>query len=427
MKDRINFLIGAGAPLDLELPKRCLKPTTANITQEVIKPYKYPLGGKIDVVKQIYNRLAKNLPADNSNWTQKPKPVDVNFEHLFHVLETFYAYGPAWAGQCSNPLIFPILAPLLAPTLIYDYQKIHWVLDEFITRVMNVIEQYNDVVLKGTRPANQWYHDFYKAFDRKADFFVLNYDYTIEKILGNYVDGFVDDGVQSVFKVFDPQELLGYQGDLSTVNHLHGAINYYESTYHDPNQDVYTALPHDMCKYPDYATVKALRAGRGGSGGVYQTKEQYYPAPIITGLRKLDKLNSFPFDFYHAHMVNRVTDSRKLVIIGYSFGDDYCNQLIERMHALHGNHRRIVLIDFWDIPVYCHRYNGGLYLSHALGRFLSRCTHVGNYDEVVRELYQNEVHATGLLYSTNGCLMVCPKGFKHAAQHLAEIQKFLNS
>lgn len=37
--NRTTFLIGAGTPLDLDLPQGTIKPSTRNITDEVCSPY----------------------------------------------------------------------------------------------------------------------------------------------------------------------------------------------------------------------------------------------------------------------------------------------------------------------------------------------------------------------------------------------------
>lgn len=75
--------------------------------------------------------------------------------------------------------------------------------------------------------ANEWYWRFYQQFAENSDFFVLNYDTTIEKSIENYEDGFEPDGIQNVFLRFNPKRLFENPNGLSTINHLHGCINYY--------------------------------------------------------------------------------------------------------------------------------------------------------------------------------------------------------
>lgn len=289
---------------------------------------------------------------------------------------------------------------------------------------MDIVNGYDSNIMK--EQANEWYKNFYQQFSENSDFFVLNYDTTIEKSIENYEDGFELDEIQDAFLRFNPKKLFENPNGLSTINHLHGCINYYFQSYKDPNTDIYNYLSNDLYKYPDYATVKGLMIGRGQSQPCTQSGETYYSSPIITGLRKTDKLNCVPFDFYHANMTNCIIKNHKLVIAGYSFGDLYCNNLLERMNFLHGDQKRIVLIDLWNIPK-GDRMHGGYWLSQNQGKFLCRMTNYGNFDGVIRQLYKNENPQTGALCSDNGCLMVLPKGFKYTATCSNEIIAFLNS
>ena len=151
--------------------------------------------------------------------------------------------------------------------------------------------------------------------------------------------------------------------------------------------------------------------GRGQNSPSNQSGETYKTAPIITVLRKLDKLNCIPFDFYHSNLVNCLTRNHKLIISGYSFGDSYCNQLIERMLYMHGNRARIVLIDNWNIPV-GDRCHAEYWLNRGLGTLLCKTAQCGTFDSVIAELYANENQNSGALLSNNRNLLVFPHGFK---------------
>lgn len=425
--NRTTFLIGAGTPLDLDLPQGVIKASTSNITDDVRKPYTNHLiqGKTINIVDDIYNQLMCTYPPDYSNpyISGTPTPY-IHFEHLFHILEMLDAYSWVWIRNSKNPNLYPVFAPFIQPNISFDADTLHSVMDQFILRIMDIVNGYDSNIMK--EQANEWYWEFYQRFAENSDFFVLNYDTTIEKAIGTYEDGFEPDGIQNVFLRFNPKKLFENPNGLSTINHLHGCINYYFQSYKDLNKDIYTFLFHDLYKYPDYATVKGLMIGRGQSQPCTQSGETYYSSPIVTGLRKTDKLNCVPFDFYHANMTNCIIRNHKLVIAGYSFGDLYCNNLLERMNFLHGNQKRIVLIDFWDIPK-GDRIHGGYWLSQNQGKFLCRMTNCVDFDGVIHQLYKNENSQTGALYSDNGCLMVLPKGFKHAATCSNEIVAFLNS
>lgn len=426
--NRTTCLIGAGTPLDLVLPQDVIKPTTTNITSRVCEPYENYLNpnNPITVVDDIYNRLVCTYPPDRSNpcISKIPTPY-IHFEHLFHVLEMLYSYGWVWSGNCKSPNLYPAFAPFIKPDICFDPNTLHSVMKQFILRIMDIIDGYDSDFLNHS--TNEWYWKFYQQFAEDSDFFILNYDTTIEKAIGAYEDGFEQDGIQNVFQRFNPKKLFKNPNGLSTINHLHGCINYYFQSYKDINEDAYTFLSHDLYKYPDYAAVRNLMIGRGQNQPCTQSGETYYSSPIVTGLRKTDKLNCVPFDFYHANMTNCIISNHKLVIAGYSFGDLYCNNLLERMNFLHGDQKRIVLIDLWNIPKEYRIIHGGDCLNQNLGDFLCRMTHCGEFDEVIRQLYKNEDTQTGALYSDNGCLMVLPRGFKHAATCCNEIEAFLKS
>lgn len=131
---------------------------------------------------------------------------------------------------------------------------------------------------------------------------------------------------------FFPQKLMENARQLSTVNHVHGCINYF---YKDNvNDDLFEINIHDLYLFPNYEEVRKRMIGRGQSNPSAQNNEQYYAGPIITGLRKTDKLNCMPYDFYHGNLYNAVMQSNAIVIVGYSFGDLYVNNLINRMHAI---------------------------------------------------------------------------------------------
>lgn len=425
--NRTTFLIGAGTPLDLDLPQGVIKASTLNITNDVRRPYTNYLtqGNTITIVDDIYNQLMYTYPPDCSNpyISETPTPY-IHFEHLFHVLEMLDAYSWVWSKNSKNPNLYPVFAPFIRPNIEFDADTLHSVMDQFILRIMDIVNGYDSNIMK--EQANEWYWEFYQRFAENSDFFVLNYDTTIEKAIDIYEDGFEPDGTQSAFQRFNPKKLFENPNGLSTINHLHGCINYYFQSYKDINKSTYTFLSHDLYKYLDYAIVKELMIGRGQSQPCTQSGETYYSSPIVTGLRKTDKLNCVPFDFYHANMTNCIIRNHKLVIAGYSFGDLYCNNLLERINFLHGDKKRIVLIDFWNIPK-GDRIHGGHWLSQNLGQFLCRMTHCSDFDGVINQLYKNENPHTGALYSDNGCLMVLPKGFKHAATCSNQIESFLKS
>lgn len=189
--NRTTFLIGAGTPLDLNLPQGVIKASISNIIDDVRRPYTDYLtqGNPITIVDDIYNQLMCTYPPDCSNpyISGTPTPY-IHFEHLFHVLEMLDAYGWVWNKKCNNPDRYPVFAPFTKPNMSFGLNTLRSVMDQFILRIMDIVNGYDSNIMK--EQTNEWYWRFYQRFAENSDFFVLNYDTTIEKAIGTYEDGF---------------------------------------------------------------------------------------------------------------------------------------------------------------------------------------------------------------------------------------------
>lgn len=436
---RITTIVGAGAVLDLDLPAGIMHPSTKNITDSVRElREKNVLSGKdIIEIEEIYQILKDEYPCYP------------NFEHIFHVLEMSIAYGWVWQHPTSLPkttTMYPVFAPFTSPKWLFDFDNVKQALDHVILSIMDIVDGYNAPYLDGICP-NQWYRDFWRGYPGEWDIFNLNYDTTIEHTLDHCEDGFDDIPGQPEFQHFVPQKLWENPNGYSTMSHLHGCIEFFDSRY---SPEIYEKEYvkygfHDLYKYPSYKKVRGMFIGTGKSKPSNQAGEQYVNAPIITGLMKPDKLSILPFAYYHSHLYNCVMRNNSLLIVGYSFGDLYINQILERMELVYGNAKRVVLIDYWQLLVDNETIDSipdnkersacvrnmmvkeiiGNKISNDLAVFLCRMTgksaarfaveSFANYDNV------------GPMVSENGCLMLFIGGFKAASAYRREIYEFLNS
>ena len=55
----------------------------------------------------------------------------------------------------------------------------------------------------------------------------------------------------------------------------------------------------------------------------------------------------FRLYIYHANLVNKLVENSGLFIVGYSFGDLYVNQLLQRRLLMNGANHRMVIIDYF--------------------------------------------------------------------------------
>lgn len=439
MKKRITSIVGAGAILDFEMKEGATFPSTKNITDAVvgIDVRSFRDGSPVTVIKDAYDQL------------RKAYPEDVNFEMLFHVLEMYYAYGWVWRDPThtpKNPAMFPVFAPFTDPKVNLDVDMVRSAIHEFLLKVMDIVNEYNAPFL-ADKSYNCWYRDFWHDYEGAWDVFNLNYDTTIENSLCFVEDGFEDIDGQPEFLHFNPKKLWENKNGGSTMSHLHGSIVFFDSRYKESvyKEEVLKYEFHDLYKYPSYDIVRDRFTGSSKSLLSNQAGEQLINSPIITGLRKNDKLNVVPFDFYHGHLYNCIMKSNAVLIAGYSFGDFYVNNKLERMELIHGNNKRVVLIDYWNLPMsddaidkindqkekqgfikemmeqcaYSDRFN------HNMGYFLCRMTGETNTYGAIAS-FQNYDREAPML-SKNGCVMLFIGGFKAASQYKEAIYTFLNS
>jgi hypothetical protein len=425
--EEVTMIMGAGAPLDLTLPNGVTWPSTTNITEEVRKPYDMVLnpGTTTDLVERIYKQLMATFPVNhNLWWISNPQPY-IHFEILFHVMEQMRAYGFAWDGNCKNPYMYPYFAPFTKGDFGFSQEELSAVMKPFIMRIMEIVNGYNEYY-RNNIAAEGWFADFFKM-GHKWNVFNFNYDTMVEDSLDAYEDGY-EDVAGETYQKFSPLKLYRNAQDLSTVNHLHGCIRYYYKK--NANTDLLDTTIHDLYKYPDYATVKGMMMGRGQSNEVSQANEEYLAGPIITGLKKTDKLSCIPYDCYHGNLYKALYSSNALVIVGYSFGDIYVNNLIRMMNMLYGDEKRIVIIDKWNQKMINSEPSGlEKYIESSISphevtfwQMMSGCTSLG---ELMNGFLQEDV--TKVMVSQNHCLMILADGFKSAVGHKAQIEAFLRS
>lgn len=434
MSPGVTIILGAGAPLNFSLPSNLIWPSTAKITDEVRKPYRDHTqwntnrDARTDIADQFYHILKQKYPST------KGAGRNINFEQLFHCMEMYFSYCYSWKNDCLNEDICPVFGPFTAPSVIYDSSVISSAMKEFLMRVMDIVDGYDLYFKSEMDGVESWYRDFFRNLPLRPDIFNFNYDNTLEHVYGDggYEDGFVDMG--DSYKIFSPKQLNYNPADLPTINHLHGAINYYHTI---GGNDYLGMLRHeDWVKYQDYAQVRKMMIGRSQSQPRTQSGETIFNGPIITGLNKTAKLNCVPFDFYHNNLVQSIIRNNALLIVGYSFGDSYCNQLIQRMNMIHGNRARVCIIDYrpmrtnsrhefhqWVYDGYEGASGGGM--SRAMGETLCYYSDTTDFCQALDSLQPCDPNK--LMISPNGKLMLGINGFKRAVTQSADIYSFLQS
>lgn len=353
---RITALLGAGINLGLNLP---FKPSTYNLTKEIVKA-EYPIFDitnnthrNSDLVATIYQIICENYSEEALD--PKDSYNKVHFEILFHVLENLFSHSYVKEMKSKGKMLPDVYVPPFTYfedlTVNYSISEIQQVMKQFITYLMDAVDQYNSFYIENkNNGANFPFCNFWATTSYKWDAFTLNYDTTLENSLPSYEDGFVAIDPKYDFKRFIPQRLLNSADN--TVNHLHGCVNYGSEKLNKDDynhQYAYLYNSEDYYLWSNYASVRRRWIGSSRSNITAQNHEVIFPSPIITGLNKTDKIISLPFNIYKHNLSRRLMTNNALLIAGYSFGDLYLNQEIERMRMYHGDRWRVVIIDYWDI------------------------------------------------------------------------------
>ena len=242
--------------------------------------------------------------------------------------------------------------------------------------------------------------------------FSLNYDSTIEESLNSFEDGFEACGEKDDYFRFSAKKYLENLDGKASIAHLHGNI-----LYSEPKAFPFEYSNRDLVKNKDFETAYKNRLW-SQSVPHTQSKELYVQPYIISGSRKTEKMVSAPYNVYLSDLTRKVLENKRLMIIGYSFGDLYLNEILGLGIAAHGDDFRVVIID--KFPRFIDGYPSlfqQLEKRSSMFAFTSRLAKESLYIEPGRKDYPLVVKEYGApIVSKNGVLMMCVGGFKDAVE-----------
>ena len=425
MDSAVTVIVGAGAVLDFG--HKGIFPSVKDITDEVLKLSIQKVdGGERPLLRDLNDYIVEKLKQVGRPEINRINPPQLNFESLLHVVEMCIAYSGCWHREYLSWPAPPEFGTLIQPDVFlkdiqtYDYIRAAYGLQK---TVMDIVNQYDDSFEKDTS-SEQWYRDFWKSLSGRSNIFNLNYDNTIENSLGEYEDGFlpIDDGEE--YSRFSAKQYYENRRNLSTIAHPHGQILFSEARSYP-----FDYSTRDLVKNRDFQTACKNRIGVQ-SPPSNQAKEEYLQPVIVSGSRKTEKMTFAPNNVYLSDLTRKVVENNRLIIIGYSFGDLYLNEILGLGLAAHGDDFRAVIID--KFPQYINKYPSFYqHLTHRCNPeeyiFVSRLAHDGLHIEIGQKEFPLIVGEYGApVVSRNGKLMMCIGGFKDAVlNHQDEIMDFL--
>lgn len=423
---KTTVVLGTGAVLDFDFSNITF-PSTQNITNKIASLKVQGLyQEQSEIISDIYKSIKESgdqiyLQRD----LHRQFKYQVNFEELFFVIESLCSFNVTFQNEYLSSKIRPLISTMVEPIdEIQHYSSIEYnrALYVIIKAIIEIIDQYDTKFLFSAN-YELWYRKFWSEAPNRWDIFTFNYDNTIEESLQEYEDGFEPSYVGGSYEHFNPVKLMTNSDDLSTIHHLHGCTRYCEL---NPKSYEWVYSHRDM--YKVRSVNDAIKYLGIQTSPYFQANERFINSPIIIGLRKLDKLTYLPFSIYHANLVNKIMANSNLLIIGYSFGDLYANELIKRHSLIHGNRQRVILID--KFPQYIES-------PSELYRYLKDNISAGTQEFIKRQMkyhITDDFKIKGLnivnydlpIYSDDGRCMLLICGFKKAVEkHKETMNDFL--
>lgn len=424
MDNAVTIIVGAGAVLDFG--NRGIIPTVNNITEEVLKLSVQKVdGGGRQLIKELYDSMAGRLRlVGNPDMRRFPHPK-MTFEELLHVLEICLTYSPCWHDEYLHWESFPLFGTLAEPEPFLksidtiEYERAAYALEE---KVMEIVNQYDSAFMKNTE-TESWYRRFWSSL-RGGNIFTLNYDSTIEESLVSYEDGFEKHEDEEYCR-FSAVKYCKNADRKTTIAHLHGCI-----LYSEPKSFPFEHSIRDLVKNKDYESACKNRIV-AQSVPRNQANEGYVQPYVISGSRKTEKMVCAPYNVYLSDLTRKVLENKRLIIIGYSFGDLYLNEILGLGISAHGDEFKVLIID--KFPSYIEGY------ASFFRHLYDKC-HFGEYSFISR-LVKDDLHiepghnnyplvvedCSVPVLSKNGNLMMCIGGFKDAVEkHSEAIRKHLD-
>lgn len=357
MPNRLTMVLGAGFSQPFEIPSVA---ELTEIAEEAIVDKIVPSSSKSSEPVEVGSALLDII---------RPLYHESNFELTLHAIESLLSY--AAAESRTDPF-----EPQQVLRGFTQLKKQYGELADFdtlrdmrarITRAL--VESISSAQVQAFSHGNQ---SAKQELKRSTDFlnalsshfplscFTLNYDTLIDRQL-NWNDGFNEE-TPAAFKRTRFKNKLRVSEPM--LCHLHGSIQY--------GFDATGGIVKCKNARNAIATYENERIQ-----GVDRAGELRWTGPIISGFRKLDKINSTPFGYYYSAFTNRIITDRRLLIIGYGFKDPHLDYWLGQHKAIHGAKRRVVFIGK-DVPL-SHRIGTSTnwkqrrgYCRKAAGRWLWR-------------------------------------------------------
>lgn len=275
-----------------------------------------------------------------------PPQLDMNFEKIAEVIDKISSYG---YDKSPKNNLFNLTLSLLIPDILKKTHFDHkWLPVPFLFRQIIA-----ETILNHEN--NNKSHTYRKLICKQQEFFkwICKHDENVSIVSLNY-----DDCVYMSLKGLEFNLCFnntakgnGHQLDVNSfmssnrvVYFPHGHIKF---CYHD-NRNASFCLDSNLAHKKRWEMVSHL--GQSGSA-LFCTRGKFaynFNTFITTGQTKDDSLNNQPYSVYYERLAIDIAKSDTIYLIGYSFGDDHFNRLLNSFLKI-SQENKVVVIDYYDL------------------------------------------------------------------------------
>jgi hypothetical protein len=345
---RCAVLLGAGASSFAGAP------TTDHLTEELLRtPYpkavvaggpSYRLapraldGAEDDSPLDSFSVPISTLMFEALNQSQGGSFLErrPDFESILHLCEELLSYSAARSRMPAVAKLRPALEWLTQPTdrwrPLFDAYALTVAKLRYMTLIATRIASTN----LDTRavPIRQLLTEL--AARSQIDCFTLNYDNLIDAVFlamfgDDWTDGFGSLADQR-YSMFDGRAfadtLLPFFKKRHRLGHLHGSIAF---GYRSPSSASQSHSGLEIVKYASAIEAISTYSAEVTNFSVTPAREFNQAGPIISGLRKAEKMNSLPYAYYFKSFADAMLSSRCVIIAGYGGRDLHVNFWLQEM------------------------------------------------------------------------------------------------
>jgi hypothetical protein len=260
--------------------------------------------------------------------------LEPNFELILHAVETLESFPTTLADQVNMDFFKPVLSAFVDPMFRWRELFDPVIMADARTAIIKTIWQTitnmawltTDEQLRPLQTAIGAIQQNYLV-----RCFTLNYDDLIDRCTP-WFDGFTIEN-QDTTRGFDRTVFLQNYKYEQLLCHMHGSVRfrYIGSLPWELVQSPLGIRYQDPPDLPPYAE-------RNAAG------EVAFAGPIISGLRKTEKLNTVPYAYFTHALVDSLATSPLMIIAGYGGQDVHINFWILEHRRIHGKEQRIAFI-----------------------------------------------------------------------------------